>query len=149
MHPTLATEESKKINGVPNPKIIIAGSGMSTGGRILHHERRYLQDPKSTILFIGYQAPGSLGRRIEDGAESVTLFGEEIPIRCHKEIIYGYSAHPDEATLFEFVRDKSDTLKKVYAVHGEPKSSLALIQKIRDYLGIPAFAPKYGESVII
>ena len=149
VHVTLTTKESKKINGAPAPKIIIAGSGMSTGGRILHHERRYLQDPKSTILFIGYQAPGSLGRRIQDGAGEVTLFGEKVPVRCHKETIYGYSAHPDYASLFEFVREKSDTLKKIYTTHGEPKSSLALVQKIRDNLGIPAFAPKYGESVEI
>ena len=149
VHPTLTTEESKKINDVPNPKIIIAGSGMSTGGRILHHERRYLSDPKSTILFIGYQVAGSLGRRIQDGADNVIILGEKVPIRCHKEVIYGYSAHPDEAQLFEFIREKSDTLKKVYATHGEPKSSLALVQKIRDNLGIPAFAPKYGDSVEI
>ncbi len=149
VHVALTTDESKKINEAPAPKIIIAGSGMSTGGRILHHERRYLQDPKSTILFIGYQAPGSLGRRIQDGADEVALFGEKIPVRCRKETIYGYSAHPDYAALFEFVREKADTLKKIYTTHGEPKSSLALVQKIRDNLGIEAYAPKYGESVEI
>ncbi|MBI2021190.1 MBL fold metallo-hydrolase [Candidatus Giovannonibacteria bacterium] len=149
VHPTLTTEESKKINDVPAPKIIIAGSGMSTGGRILHHERRYLQDPKSTLLFIGYQAPGSLGRIIQDGASSATIFGEEVLIRAHIENIHGYSAHPDENTLFEFIREKSDTLKKVFTIHGEPKSSLALVQKVRDYLGIEAYSPKYSESVTI
>jgi len=149
IHVALTTEESKKINNAPSPKIIIAGSGMSTGGRILHHERRYLQDPKSTILFIGYQSPASLGRRIQDGADEVTIFGEKIPVRCSKETIYGYSAHPDYAALFEFVREKSDTLKKIYTTHGEPKSSLTLVQKIRDNLGIEAYAPKYGESVEI
>lgn len=149
VHVSLTTEESKKINDVPAPKIIIAGSGMSTGGRILHHERRHLRDPKSTILFIGYQSPASLGRRIQDGADEVVIFGEKIPVRCHKETIYGYSAHPDYAALFEFVREKSDTLKKIYTTHGEPKASLALAQKLRDYLGIPAFAPKYGEGVEI
>ncbi|MDP3935091.1 MAG: MBL fold metallo-hydrolase [Candidatus Giovannonibacteria bacterium] len=149
VHVALTADESKKINGAPAPKIIIAGSGMSTGGRILHHERRYLRDPKSTILFIGYQAPGSLGRRIQDGADEVMLFGEKVPVRCRKETIYGYSAHPDYAALFEFVREKSDTLQKIYTTHGEPKSSLALVQKLRDNLGIPAYAPKYGESVEI
>jgi len=144
---TLVTDESKKINDTPSPKIIIAGSGMSTGGRILHHERRYLQDPKSIILFVGFQAPGSLGRRIQDGADEVTIFGESVPVRCGKEVIYGYSAHPDEEMLFEFVREKSDTLKKVFITHAEPKAALAFVQKLRDYLGIEAFAPKYGESV--
>ncbi|OGF63491.1 hypothetical protein A2926_01790 [Candidatus Giovannonibacteria bacterium RIFCSPLOWO2_01_FULL_44_40] len=146
---SLTTEESKKINDVPPPKIIIAGSGMSTGGRILHHERRYLPDEKSALLIVSYQAPGSLGRRIEDGAKSVSLFGEEVPVKCRIETISGYSAHADGETLFEFVRAHSDTLKKAFLVHGEPKASLALAQKIRDYLGIEAFAPKYGESVEI
>ena len=149
VHFSLKTDDSKKINDAPSPKIIIAGSGMSTGGRILHHERRYLSDPKSTILFIGYQAPGSLGRRILDGADIVKIFGEEVAVRCHKEVIHGYSAHPDENVLFEFIRERSDKLKKVFTVHGEPKSSLAMVQKLRDYLGIDAEAPKYGESVIL
>lgn len=149
VHFSLATEDSKKINDAPSPKIIIAGSGMSTGGRILHHERRYLSDPKNTILFIGYQAPGSLGRRIEDGADSVRIFGEDVQVRCHKEVIYGYSSHPDESSLFEFISGQADTLKKVFTIHGEPKASLAMVQKIRDYLGIDAEAPKYGESVIL
>ncbi len=147
VHFSLTTEDSKKINNVRPPKIIIAGSGMSTGGRILHHERRYLSDPKSTILFIGYQAPGSLGRRIEDGAEIVKIFGEDVAVRCHREVINGYSSHPDDENLFEFIGSHADTLKKVFAVHGEPKASLALIQKVRDYLGVQAFAPKFGESV--
>ena len=144
---SLTTDESKKINDVHPPKIIIAGSGMSTGGRILHHERRYLADPKSTILFIGYQAPGSLGRRILDGADIVRIFGEDVAVRCHKEVIHGYSAHPDEGVLFEFIRERSEKIKKVFAVHGEPKASLAMVQKIRDYLGIDAAAPKYGDSI--
>lgn len=149
VHFSLKTEDSKKINESPSPKIIIAGSGMSTGGRILHHERRYLSDAKNTILFIGYQAPGSLGRRIADGADFVKIFGEDVPVRCNKEVIYGYSSHPDESTLFEFVSSHADGLKKVFAIHGEPKASLAFVQKVRDYLGINAEAPKYGESVVL
>ncbi|KKT39662.1 hypothetical protein A2W54_01630 [Candidatus Giovannonibacteria bacterium RIFCSPHIGHO2_02_43_13] len=147
LHFSLTTDESKKINDVHPPKIIIAGSGMSTGGRILHHERRYLSDSKSTILFIGYQAPGSLGRRILDGADVVRIFGEDVAVRCRKEVIHGYSAHPDENVLFEFIRERSDRLKKVFTVHGEPKASLAMVQKIRDYLGIDATAPKYGDTI--
>ncbi len=149
VHFTLTTEESKKINDVPAPKIIIAGSGMSTGGRIIHHERRYLRDPKSTLLFVSYQAPNSLGRRIQDGAESVTIFGEEVPVNCHKETIHGYSAHPDRDMLFEFIRDEGDVLKKVFMVHAEPRASLALVQTVRDYLALDASAPKYGEIVEI
>ena len=113
----------------------------------MHHERRYLSDSKSTILFIGYQAPGSLGRRILDGADVVRIFGEDVAVRCRKEVIHGYSAHPDENVLFEFIRERSDRLKKVFTVHGEPKASLAMVQKIRDYLGIDATAPKYGDTI--
>jgi len=144
---TLTTEESKRINSVPPPKVIIAGSGMSVGGRILHHERRYLSDPNSTLLLVSYQAPGSLGRRIQDGAGFAEIFGKKVPVRCFVETIHGYSAHPDASGLFEFVRSHSNNLKKVFVVHGEPKSSLAFVQKLRDYLGIDATSPKYGESV--
>jgi len=147
MHFSLTTEDSKKINDVPAPKIVIAGSGMSTGGRILHHERRYLPDKNSTLLIVSYQAPGSFGRRIQDGADSVILFGEKVPVRCHVETISGYSAHADQETLFEFVRSHSDTLKKVFLVHGEPKASLTLVQRLRDYLGVDTIAPKYGDSL--
>jgi len=146
---SLTTEESKKINDVPAPKIIIAGSGMSTGGRILHHEQRYLPDKNNTLLIVSYQAPGSLGRRIEDGAKSVRIFGEEVPVRCHIETISGYSAHADRETIFEFVRAHSDTLKKVFLVHGEPKASLALVQYVRDYLGVDTVAPKYGDNFVL
>ena len=146
MHFSLATEDSKKINDVPAPKIIIAGSGMSSGGRILHHERRYLSDKNSTLLLVSYQAPGSLGRRIQDGAKNVRILGEEIPVRCHIETISGYSAHADKETLFEFVRTHSDTLKKVFLVHGEPKASLVLVQRLRDYLSVDTVAPKYKDG---
>ena len=96
---TPTTEESKSINDVPAPKIVIAGSGMSHGGRIIHHERRYLADPASTLLIAGYQAAGSLGRFILDGARSVRIFGEDIPVRCRVRAIGGYSAHADQRQL--------------------------------------------------
>lgn len=147
VHFTRTTEESKRINDVPSPKIIIAGSGMSTGGRILHHERRYLSDPQSTILFMGYQAPGSLGRMIQDGADTVTIMGETVAVRCHREVINGYSAHVDQDDIMDFVREHSDTIQRVFALHAEPKAALAIVQKIRDYLAIDAVAPKYGDTV--
>ena len=143
---TLTTEESKAINDVPAPKIIIAGSGMSTGGRILHHERRYLSDPNSTILMVGYQAAGSRGRQIQDGAKSVKIFGEDVSIKCRVETIQGYSAHPDREMLLDFVQNSEDTLQKVFCVQGEPAASLFLVQRIRDHLGIDAVAPKYGDG---
>lgn len=142
------TDESKQINDIPSPKIIIAGAGMMTGGRILHHARRYLPDPHSTLLIVGYQAAGSLGRRLLDGADEVTIFGDRIPVRARIEAIGGYSAHADADMLFSFI-DSAHTkhpLQKVFVVQGEPSSALHLVQRIRDSLGVVALAPKYGES---
>ncbi|MEK7647019.1 MAG: MBL fold metallo-hydrolase [Patescibacteria group bacterium] len=144
---TLTTEESKSINEVLPPKIVMAGSGMSTGGRILHHERRYLSDPKSTLLLIGYQAAGTLGRHLQDGAKTVTLFGEEIQVRAKIVPISGYSAHPDSEALFRFAERSADTLKKVLLVQGEPKSLLFMAQRVKDYLGIETSVPRYKDSV--
>ncbi|MFA4890346.1 MAG: MBL fold metallo-hydrolase [Candidatus Paceibacterota bacterium] len=144
MTPTV--EESKAINEVPAPKIILAGSGMSNGGRIVHHEMRYLSDSKNALLLIGYQAAGSLGRYIQDGAKTANILGETVAIRAKIENISGYSSHPDTNELFDFVHNSEDTLKKVFVVQGEPKSSLFFVQKLRDNLGIDAVMPKYGES---
>ncbi len=143
---TLRTDESKRINDVPAPKIIIAGSGMSNGGRIIHHEKRYLSDPKNTLLIIGYQASGSLGRRLLEGDKTVKILGETITVRANIESIQGYSAHPDMNDLFNFVKGSVDTLKKVFVVQGEPKSSLFFVQRLRDHLGVDATAPDAGDS---
>lgn len=146
---TLTTEESKAINDVKPPKIIIAGAGMSQGGRIIHHERRYLPDPKSTILFIGYQAKGSLGRRIFDGADTVKIFREEISVRCRKKAIGGYSAHADQTQLLQWLREMRLHLKKVFVVQGEKDQSLPLAQKITDELAVGAEVPSLGDEVML
>lgn len=145
----LTTEQSKAINEARSPKIVIAGAGMSNGGRILHHERRYLPDPKSTILFIGYQAQGSLGRRILDGASSVTIFDESVPVRCHVRSVSGYSAHADQQKLLDWLRPARHTLRRAFVVQGEPEQSGALAVKIKDELAVDAVVPKTGESVIL
>ena len=144
---TFTTEQSKAINDVPPPKIIIAGSGMSHGGRILHHERRYLSDSKSMLLIIGYQANGSLGRQILDGAKSVKIFGEEVPGRCRVEAIGGYSAHADQPQLLEWLKPMRTTLKKAFIIQGEESSSAALAQKIKDELAIDVLIPELGQKV--
>ena len=145
---TRTADESKQINDVPPPKIIIAGSGMSTGGRILHHERRYLSDPRSTILFIGYQVKNSLGRRILDGEKEVRIFGEKVAVNCRVEAIGGYSAHADQNMLTEWVRQAAGAgkLKKIFVVQGEEDSSLALSRKIKRVLNLDAVVPNPGES---
>jgi len=144
---TLTTEQSKEINDIKPPKVVIAGSGMSNGGRILHHEQRYLPDPKSTILFVGYQAVGSLGRQILDGAQEVRIFGETIPVRCKVINIPGYSAHADQPRLLEWLGHMRGTLKKVFVVQGEEQSSKTLAQKIVDQFAVPAEVPTSGETV--
>jgi metallo-beta-lactamase family protein len=143
---TLTTEESKSINDVPAPKIIMAGSGMSIGGRIIHHERRYLPDSRNTLLLVSYQSAGSLGRYLQEGAKTVNILGEIVPVRARIENIQGYSAHPDIEKLFDFVRCASKSLEKVFVVQGELKASLFFVQRLRDYLGVDALAPKLGDS---
>ncbi|MBI5139433.1 MBL fold metallo-hydrolase [Candidatus Nomurabacteria bacterium] len=147
LHSTLHSEESKMIATVPNPKVVIAGSGMSSGGRIVHHERHYLPDPNNTLLLTGYQAAGSPGRLIQEGIKTVRIGGEYVAVRAHIVTIYGYSGHKDSDGLLDFVSDTQDSLKKVFVVMGEPKSSLFLVQKLRDNLGIEAYAPEQGSSV--
>src|SRR3989339_1518567 len=149
LHSTLKSEESKMIGNVPNPKIVIAGSGMSTGGRIVHHERHYLPDPNNTILLTGYQSVNTPGRLIREGIKTIRISGEDVIVRAHIVTITGYSGHKDSDGLLSFVEDMQDSVKKVFVVMGEPKSSMFLVQKLRDNLGIRAFAPKQGDSVIL
>lgn len=144
---TLLTEESKEIIKAPNPKIVIAGSGMSNGGRVLHHEAHYLPDPNNTLLLTGYQSPGTLGRTIQDGATEVTINGQSVPVRANIVFIDGYSGHKDSDHLVEFVENIADGVKKVFVAMGEPKSSMYLTQRLRDHLGIMALSPQEGDVV--
>ncbi len=144
---TPTVQESKRINDVKAPKVIIAGSGMSEGGRILHHERRYLSDEKNTLLFVGYQARGTRGRRIQDGATSVTIFDDHIPVHTHKVFLEEYSAHADQEQLIKWAKHFKDSVKKVFIVQGEEQASNALAYRLQDLLGIDTSVPSYGESV--
>lgn len=143
---SLTTDESRAIAG-EGKKIILAGSGMSNGGRILHHEKRYLSDQNSALILAGYQAAGSLGRQLEDGLKRVKILGQEVEVRAKIISVSGYSGHKGSDDLLDFVARTSDSLKKVFVVMGEPKSSLYLVQKIRDYLALDATAPTAGERV--
>lgn len=145
---TDTVDESKSINNVSPPKIIIAGSGMSNGGRILHHELRYLPDPNSTILFVGYQVSGSLGRRILDGEKEVKIFGQTVPVRCHIRAIGGYSAHADQPGILRWLNEakKGGSLKKVFIVQGEEKAARTLADHIGQELKIEAVLPKPKET---
>ncbi|MCX6754645.1 MAG: MBL fold metallo-hydrolase [Candidatus Nomurabacteria bacterium] len=146
---TVDTDESKAILHVPSPKIIIAGSGMSNGGRILHHEVNYLPNKNDTILLTGYQSFGTLGRLIVDGVKKVHIMGQEVKIHAKVAMISGYSGHKDSDNLIAFVEKTAKTVKKVFVVMGEPKSAMFLSQKLRDNLGVKSFVPMAGESINI
>lgn len=146
---TYTIDDSKAIMRIANPKMIISSAGMSHAGRIIHHEKQYLDDPENMLLFVGYQAVGTLGRIIQDGAKKVKLLGKEIEIKARVETISGYSAHKDSDHLVEFVSKSAERLQKVFVCMGETKSSLFLVQRIRDYLGVKAVAPDVDEEVIL
>ena len=119
---------------------------MSNGGRVSKHEQTYLPDPKNTILLVGYQSLGTLGRKLEDGASSVRIFDEDVPVRAHIESIFGYSSHKDSDHLVSFVEATAPSLKRVFVVMGEPKASLFLVQRLRDELGVNALLPERGVA---
>lgn len=141
---SLTKESSKAINNIPPPKIIIAGSGMSEGGRIIHHEKKYLPDPKSTILFIGYQTVGTLGRTILDGAEIVKIFGEDVFVRAQVKAIGGYSAHADQPTILNWIKNFTG-IKKIFITQGEEIPSSSLAKKIKEETNFEAEIPEFGE----
>ena len=122
---------------------------MMQGGRILHHARRYLSDPQNSLLFIGYQSAGSLGRKIIEGQRSVKIFGDSITIFAEVYAIGGYSAHADYEKLIHFVDKVRTTVKRVFLVQGEPHSALFLAQRLRDYLGVYASMAHFGETVVL
>lgn len=146
---THSKKDSHEIGKIPGAKIIIAGSGMSHGGRILEHEKNYLEDSKTTLLLVGYQATGSLGRLLGDGAKKVRVLDTEVRVRAKIASIRGYSGHADRDQLIEFVEKGSKKAKQVFVTMGEERSSLFLVQRLRDYLGLNAVAPELNQTIEI
>lgn len=142
---TYTPEDSKQIDEIPNPKVIIAGAGMSHGGRIRNHERTYLPDPKSSLLLVGYQVPGSLGRRLQDGARKVMVDGKTVKVRAKVSKTGGFSAHADRDDLVSFAEKVKP--KKVFVVLGEMESASFLAQRISGFLGIETYIPQKGEKI--
>lgn len=143
---TASVQQSERIDFTPNPKVIIAGGGMSQGGRVLGHEREYLPDPNAEVLLVGYQAVGTLGRQLQNGAKRVTINGKEVAVRASVSFISGYSSHKDSDHLVEFIGGSAGTLEEVFVAMGEPKSSMFLAQRIKDELGINAVYPELGST---
>ncbi|MEI6843557.1 MAG: MBL fold metallo-hydrolase [bacterium] len=137
-------KDSEDIEYHLNSKIIIAGSGMSSGGRVVGHETKFLPDPKATVLLMGYQAPGTLGRQIENKPSQVEINDAMIPIRARIEMITGFSSHKDSDHLVQMVEETAETVKKVFVVMGEPKSSTFLVQRLQNELSVSAEYPKRG-----
>ena len=143
---TRTADESKALNASQESSIIISASGMCEVGRIKHHLKHHLWEPNSTILFVGYQAPGTLGRRLVDGEKKVKIFGEEIAVNARIEYIEGYSGHADQEWLMNFVYSFTYHPKHIFLVHGEPEGQIVLKQKLEENTNIPITIPDFGES---
>ena len=143
---TRTADESKALNESQEPSIIISASGMCDVGRIKHHLKHNIWNPKSTILFVGYQAPGTLGHSIVNGAKKVTIFGEEMAVNARIEYIEGYSGHADQEWLMNFIYSFISKPKHIFLVHGEDDSQTVLKNKILEGTGIGVSIPEYGET---
>lgn len=143
---TPTADESKALNESNEPSIIISASGMCDVGRIKHHLKHNIWNPKSTILFVGYQAPGTLGYSIVNGAKKVTIFGEEFAVKARIEYIEGYSGHADQEWLMNFVYSFISKPRHIFLVHGEEESQEVLKEKITDGTEIGVSIPEYGET---
>ena len=148
-HITRTPAESKALNGVLGPVLIVSASGMATGGRILHHLRRRLPDPRSTVLLVGYQAVGTRGRALEEGASAVRIFGEDVPVRAHVETVPRLSAHADAGGLLRWLRTASRPPRRLFVVHGEPEPAAALARRVTRELGWNVSVPAYRDRVTI
>ncbi|NPA95593.1 MAG: MBL fold metallo-hydrolase [Thermodesulfobacteria bacterium] len=148
LHYTETAEESKAIHNVQGPKIVLAGSGMMTGGRIKHHLKHLLWKETTTLIIVGYQAEGTLGRKIIEGAKEVKIFGEPIAVRARVYTINGFSAHADRTNLLNYV--KAARPKKLFLVHGEPRAQAALASTIQKVLPrTKVHVPALKESFVI
>ena len=143
---TRTADESKELNEDETPSIIISASGMCEVGRIKHHLKHNLWNPKSTILFVGYQAPGTLGYSIVNGAKTVKVLGEEIAVNARVEYIEGYSGHADQELLMNFIYSFIKKPKHIFLVHGEPESQEILADKIETETKLGVTIPEFGET---
>jgi len=143
------TEQSKAINAIRGPVLIISASGMATGGRVLHHLKHRLPDPRTTVLLVGYQAVGTRGRSLQDGASSVRIFGQDVPVRARIEVVHGLSAHADADGLMRWLRTATRPPKRVFVVHGDPGPAQALASRVKSELGWTVVVPAYRDHATI
>lgn len=146
---TESREASQAIDHAKGPKIIIAGSGMSVGGRVRHHEEIYLPDPRNTVLLVGYQTLGSVGRFLMEGAKKVKIGQNEVVVKAKIESIMGYSSHKDSDHLVEFAGTAQETAKQFFILMGEPKAATFLAQRITNEVGVKAVYPERGVPYVL
>jgi metallo-beta-lactamase family protein len=146
---TGTSDESKAINHIKGTVIIIAGSGMCTGGRIKHHLVNNITSPQNTIMFVGYQAVGTLGRQIVDGKKEVRILGQEYPVKARIARINGFSAHADRDELFKWLSELKKPPRKLFIVHGEPESANHFGDYIRQKTGWQVVVPSYQDEIVL
>jgi len=137
--------QSKALNEVRGARVIISASGMMTGGRVTHHAIRLVPDPEATLVFVGYQAAGTLGRKIQDGAPEVSILGQRVPVRCRLERIGGFSAHADWKEVLRWLEGLPTAPRRTFLTHGEPLAAAAMGNHIRERFGWTVAVPSYGE----
>ncbi|MBK9152824.1 MAG: MBL fold metallo-hydrolase [Chloracidobacterium sp.] len=138
-------DESKKVNAMKGARIIISASGMLTGGRVLHHAMRMLPDENATVVFVGYQAAGTTGRRVQDGEPEVKIMKQWVPVRCRVEKVEGFSAHADWKAVLRWLEGLETTPRKVFTTHGEPDAAEAMAGHIRERFGWDVVVPAYEQ----
>jgi metallo-beta-lactamase family protein len=148
MNTASSREESKRLNDAKGARVIISASGMMTGGRVLHHAMRMVPDPEATIVFVGFQAAGTTGRRILDGEPEVKILGQWVPVRCRTARIGGFSAHADWGEVLRWLEGMDTGIPlKTFLTHGEPEAANAMAGHIKERFGWTTHVPQYGERV--
>jgi metallo-beta-lactamase family protein len=140
-------DESKRLNSMKGPRIIVSASGMLSGGRVLHHAMRVLPDKNATIIFVGYQAAGTTGRHVQDGDPEARIMKNWVPVKCHVETVEGFSAHADWKGVLRWLEGLPAAPKTVFTTHGEPEAAEAMARHIRERFGWNVVVPQYGQTV--
>jgi metallo-beta-lactamase family protein len=141
-----SVDESRALNDIREPIIIISASGMCEGGRVLHHLQHALGDSRNTVLFVGFQGDGTLGRRLRDGAETVNVFGEPVRVRAEIAALDGFSAHADQAELLSWVGRLQPMPRTIFLVHGEPEPAETLATLLRERTTATVHVPEKGQE---
>jgi metallo-beta-lactamase family protein len=149
LHECHTPEESKALSELTYPSIIVSASGMATGGRVLHHLRRLLPGAENLVILSGFQADGTRGRTLVDGARSVKMHGRYVPVRAQVLAMESLSVHADGDELVEWLGAMASPPGTVYIVHGESSASTALAERVEQELGVLAVVPRDGERVVL